>query len=230
MTRWSFEVPFKHLQDFDDLQDFHFTLIGNYDAPCYREYIRDVCRRRLTQVWLDNGFNETGSPTDVSRLALITKMYPDISMIVAPDAIDWTTQQICDSYQEAKGRFGKYMVMVVVSDWDMYQELSRMGAEHFAVPYRTRLDRFSAKELYKMPSLHFLGLNHPDEVIEAQPASCDTSMPVKLGLKYIHLKDWIGAGCFHIHTEEGFFEASMNPTQIRVARDNIKQLKEMCNG
>lgn len=228
MTKWSFEVPMQHLHDFVDLQDFHFTLSPSFESPCYREYIQEVADQGLSQLWLDNGFNEKGVADDPSKLTLLFSLFP-FKRVVAPDAIGWSTQQIVDSFEEMKKRVGLTQVISVVSDWEMYQELKRIGCKHFAVPYRTRLQRFTLKQLWQINNLHFLGLNNPTEVIEAKPQSCDTSMPIKLGLRYIRIEDWVSAGCFHLHTADiqDYFSLSMNPTQINIARQNIKWLKEV---
>lgn len=227
MTKWSFEVPMQHLRDFDDLQDFHFTLSPSFDSPCYREYIQEVADQGLSQLWLDNGFNEKGVADDPSKLSLLFNMFP-FKRVVAPDAIGWSTQQITDSFEEMKKRVGGPQVISVVSDWEMYQELKRVGCKHFAVPYRTRLQRFTLKQLWQINNLHYLGLNNLQEVQDGNPSSCDTSMPIKLGMKYIHIEDWVEAGCFHIHTTDvqDYFSTSLNPVQLSISRHNIQWLKE----
>mgnify|MGYP007112013540 CR=1 FL=1 len=57
-TLFSFEVPIAHLNDFEDLQDFHFSLSFVYDDPKYKAFMMRQASRGYKPVWLDNSYNE----------------------------------------------------------------------------------------------------------------------------------------------------------------------------
>lgn len=233
--KFSFEVPLNHLIDFHDLQDFHFTLSILYEHQTYQEYIRFIKQEGLSQIWLDNSYNEKMKADEVETLVLIRNTY-GASRVIAPDSPSWDIQQISDAYHKTVSRLNIDSVIVVVRNQEMYYELRRQGALHFAVSYHSRREGFTEGQLYKIPNLHFLGLLTPEEIRLCQPSSCDTSIPIKLALKHIRLDDWVEMGCPHIHTKDlgtegkDFFHSSMTPFQIKLARTNIKRLKEVCNG
>lgn len=232
MTKFSFEVPLKHLYEFEDDQDFHFTLSTLYHYQEYQEYLHHVKAKGLSTLWLDNSYNEKKEADDASTLFLLNELWRP-QRVVCPDSPKWTTQQIADSFEIMRKRLPVDDLLVVVRNQEMYLDLKDMGCKNFAVSYHSRREGFTQRQMYALLNLHFLGLLEPEEVRLIRPTSCDTSMPVKIAMKGWHLVDWISMGCPHIHTADlglegkSFFEAEMTHWQLNLAHNNIKRLKEI---
>ena len=229
MTKFSFEVPIKHLQDFDEDQDFIFSLSLLFQHDDYVKYIRRVKLEGIRTVWLDNSFNETGEPDNVDSLATLAQTH-DVNRIIAPDHPDWGVEKIKQEYLRAAGFIGLDRTTAVVSNPLMAQELAMVGCKNFAIPYRTR-HNWEDEDLQKVPRAHFLGLNNIPELLECKPLSCDTSMPIKLAITGRSLYTWQSEGYPHIHTGElghhgqDFFQMTMTTKEIDLAKENIWTLR-----
>ena len=229
MTKFSFEVPIKHLDDFDEDQDFIFSLSILYQNEEYVKYINKVNQEGMKTVWLDNSYNETMKADSVTDLVKLTRLH-QARRVIAPDDPKWDTKQIKESFTEMNDYFGVHRIIVVVSSYEMFIDLQEAGAMNFAVSYWTR-DQWSLEALKNIPRLHFLGLLDVPELINIQPASCDTSMPIKLALTGRTMRDWQKTNYEHIHTKDlgpegkSFFEAEMTSKEIDLAKENIWTLR-----
>lgn len=239
MTKFSFEVPIAHLDDFDDLQDFHFCLSMLFSDQRYRNYHHEVSRRSLKTIWIDNSFNEKFI-ADKAHDLLYWYRQMNAAQVVAPDSIEWTTEEIRSSWVDMARHVGPNHTILVLRNHLMYLDLKLLYPRIVAVSYWKRPGMPSAEwsltELQKVKrnqQLHFLGLNNVQELITVKPQSCDTSMPIKIALKDQTLKQWIEAGCPHINTKDlgfqgqSFFNQTMSQEQINLARRNIIQLKSL---
>jgi len=233
MTKFSFEVPIKHLSAFDDLQDFTFVLSYLCENPVYERYLREKANEGLSSIWIDNSFNEleTSEPLD---FLLYQRTLLNASRIIAPDHPKWGTDEILNSYRHTKAHISSDYIIVVVSSMEMYKQARAEGARNFAVSYWTR-EGFTFEELKSIPQVHFLGLLNIPELQEVRPISCDTSMPVKLAMKGMSLTDWAKEAYPHIHTKDlgkhgmDFFNAELTLDEIKLARRNTWELKETVN-
>lgn len=231
MTKFSFEVPTAHLEYFDDLQDFYFTLAHLYDDERYLNFFQE--RQNTKELWLDNSYNELLKATDIQSMRTIAELVRP-NRVISPDAPAWSKEVIAFEFHEAQKYFTREQLIVVVSSLDMRLYLQQLRAEHYAISYwvRPKIE----EQLQQMLPAHFLGLLSPREIREFRPPSCDTSMPIKLALQDKNLSDWIAEGCLHIYTHQlgiagnDFFSARMTKRQLVLARNNIVDLKEMCNG
>lgn len=230
-TKYSFEVPIPHLQDFEDLQDFHFTLCHLYDQPEYLSFFRQQRIKGEKTIWLDNSYNEQLEATGLSKmLGVAVQVEP--SKIISPDSPKWDTAKIATAYVKALKVFNRDSLTVVVRSIEMKQALLECGANHFAVSYWVRPD-LTHDVLQKLKPWHMLGLISPQEIITLQPPTCDTSMPIKIALRGWTLQEWGTKGCPHIYTHElgesgkDFFNTKMTRDQIDLARMNIRRLKEV---
>lgn len=239
-TKFSFEVPIKYLDDFDEDQDFIFTLSlllqdESLAGDVYRRYVRDILRQGLRTVWIDNSFNELAEATEEHELFRLFRFY-DAQKVISPDSPHWDKDQIFFAFKELlRHGISKDRIITVISSWDMYQYLRENGSEHFAASYWVREENFSYQQLFNIPGLHLLGFLNPGEIKNVQPASCDTSMPIKLALINKTYSRWLVEGCPHINTRDlgpagrDYFLATMNEDQIKLAKDNIKELKASCS-
>jgi hypothetical protein len=230
---FSFEVPLYHLEDFEDLQDFHFILVQLLQNRDYRSFYQAERNKGLKTLWLDNGFNEVGQPLGVEALAhWAEEMRMD--KVICPDHPNWTRKEFWEAYDRMSIYLpGDKLIMVTSSrkEWHYFHQVRDVG--YFAVPYRARVGWEGAQEW--LLDTHFLGLNSILELLKWYPNSCDTSMPIKLALQDKTLSDWDCEGYPHIHTKDlgleggDYFQTRMTPKQIKLARANITTLKEVCN-
>lgn len=239
MTKFSFEVPIKHLNDFDDQQDFHFCLSMLFQHQEYELYHKAVRDKGLRTIWIDNSFNEKFVADDSHELLYLMQEMKAVR-VVAPDSIEWTTEQIEDSWRGTAAHAGVKETIIVLRNYKMYNDLKHLDAGTIAVSYWKRPGMPTAewtlnqlKEVSHQRRLHFLGLSSIQELIEVKPLSCDTSMPIKLALQHKTIKQWIEEGCPHINTKDlglyggDFFNYSMTQTQIALGKENIECLKTL---
>ena len=233
MTKFAFEVPHFNLEDFEDLQDFHYMLSLNWECLRYKRFYLRQAKLRKKPIWLDNSYNETGVADDVSSMQQIA-LQVNASEIIAPDDPTWKTEQIAKAYLKTEKLWPKCRTIVVVSSPEMKEALEDLGAQHFAISYHTRLPAYkqgaTPHDFLWAKNCHFLGLCSVHELEVIRPTTCDTSMPIKIALRDQTLKGWEEEGCPHIHTKDdlSFFDKRLMGVQLRLARANIKQLKERC--
>lgn len=230
-TKYSFEAPIPHLQDFEDLQDFHFTLCHLYSNPEYLLFYRRQRVKGEKTIWLDNSYNELLEATSLSNMVHVS-MQVDPDKVISPDSPKWDTVRMIDSYMQARKVFSRDTLTVVVRSTEMKRAFEAVGANHFCTSYWVRPD-LTHDTLRKLSPFHMLGLISPQEIITLQPPTCDTSMPIKIALKGWTLQEWGAKGCPHIYTHElgtaggDYFTTKMTRDQIDLARMNIRRLKEV---
>jgi len=222
MTKFSFEVPIQHLDDFDDLQDFYFTLSYLYNDPKYKYFMQLQAEKGLRTVWLDNSYNEkleADNPMDLIKLAAEVGAHK----VVCPDDPKWDTYQILNSFHFMARYLPTDKLVVVVSNQDMMSKAIRQGVRHCAYPFRTRLERTLEQNSWGS-SLHFLGMTTPSELVALNPPSCDTGLPIKIALKGWKFEEWLDKGAPHIYTHSEFpdyYNMILKDWQIDLARANI---------
>lgn len=219
-TKFSFEVPIAHLNEFDEDQDFYFSLSFLYDKPEYYKFMMSTDK----EMWIDNSTNELKKPDSCSSLANLL-CSTKASRVVAPDHPDWNQETMLNSFTDMVNcDLSKEVVVVVIHHPDWIGHFKSYGIVNFAVPYdfryctRSKLKRFS--------TCHFLGLLSIQELLIAKPPTCDTSIPIKLALLNKTLDEWIKSGCPHIHTHPEFFSLKLTSQEIKLSKQNIKRLKE----
>jgi hypothetical protein len=227
---FSFEVPIANLQDFQDLQDFNFTLSMLYKHEKYEQHVRRERRLGLRTIWLDNSYNEQMVATNWEELLRLFQ-WIGAHRLISPDAPAWTAQQIMSSYLHLNATLPSESIICVASSPQMFYKLRNDGVSNFAVSYWVR-PHLSREDLFAMRGCHFLGLLSVKELVLHRPYSCDTSMPIKLALIGQSLRQWNEEGCKHINTKDlgvegqDFFLTEMSTKQIDLARQNIIDLKE----
>jgi len=228
-TQFSFEVPLNHLQDFQDLQDFNFTLSILFNEAVYAEHFAEQKKKGEKTLWLDNSYNELMEPGDSIHMTILGQ-HINADKIICPDSPQWPTEYIWRSFLQMAKFLPLSQIVVVASSKEMRSEMERRNAKHFAVSYWVRQNLDVYQKWYE--GCHFLGLLSPQEILMNKPPTCDTSMPIKLALNGWDLDRWKESGYVHVHTKdlgergENFFHYQMSDEQVKLARDNIKQLKE----
>jgi hypothetical protein len=238
MTNLTFEVPHKHLEDFKDLQDFHFALSLHCQWKAYRDFFKRQAVKGVKQVWLDNSFNETGKADSLTKLFKLAYQL-GAHKIIIPDNPEWSVKKVVTQYNQAINLFSPASSIVVINSFEMMTELEDQGAECFALSYHVRLPYYNNGGLpghfLWAKECHFLGLCSIRELQEIQPLSCDTSVPIKLALKGISIRQWYEDGCPRIHRQPGdkgklvYYDIEMTKEQIELARQNILNLKYAVN-
>lgn len=235
MTQFSFEVPIQHLEDFEDLQDFHFILSMLCKNKAYHNYYYNQATKGTKQVWLDNSYNEQGKADRVIDLIKVMNSI-HAHKVVIPDNPKWHIEQMLLTYKETIYCVAPSKTITVVSSSQMHEALYSIGARHFAISYHVRLPAYQTNKAINTfkwaKSFHFLGLCSIEEIRQLKPPTCDTSMPIKLAFENITTRRWFEEGYPHIHTKDvlrWFFDTKMTKRQIDLARKNIIQLKEVCN-
>jgi hypothetical protein len=233
MTRFSFEVPIAHLDDFEDLQDFIFSLSYLYADPYYRSWMARQRDKGERTIWLDNSYNELLKAQDMETLRDIIE-WLNPRKVISPAAPDWSVERLGGEFVRAKHYVGSTELIAVVNSREMHQHLVNLGATHFAISYWNR-PSMGHEMVRDLQPAHFLGLLSPNEIIALRPPTCDTSMPIKLAIQNQTIEQWVQEGCPHIYTHkmgtagEDFFHLRMSDQMVELARKNIIHLKEMCN-
>ena len=221
-TKFSFEVPLKHLDDFDEDQDFLFTLSFLFASPEYCTYVSDKAQGR--PVWVDNSTNELKQPDSIaSLLALYKGLSADF--VVAPDHPDWNQESMLLKWLELSKLASPERTFCVIHHPDWIGHFTSYGVVKFAAPYDFRY--CSLAKLMRFSECHFLGLLSVRELQLAKPPTCDTSMPIKLAFSGLSVQEWVEANCPHIHSTPGFFDQSMTLEQVKKAKENIKELRSL---
>jgi len=229
MTKFAFEVPHAHLEDFEDLQDFHFALSIFCKIPSYRNFYLKQSIKGTKQVWLDNSFNERGKADDITNL--VSAVYQiEAHKVIAPDSPKWAANQIVEGFKNTALYISTSKIIVVIKDSMMMHKLASYGAMNFAISYHVRRAR-DWVDFFEVRDCHFLGLVSVKEIINLKPPSCDTSRPIKLALQGKTLRKWSEKGCLTTYHPPGqgkrpYFNIKMTTKQIDLARANIIALKE----
>ena len=231
-TKFSYEVPLNHLDDFTDLQDMTFALSFLLKDERYQKYIRNKAPR---PVILDNSANELIYPDDPLAMILNCKEY-GCDFVVAPDQDDWTFNQALRAAAAVAQGVGIERVIVVCMSFQDYKDFRSEGFTRFAVPYEYRRDYNGINGTpkafhtnFNMRHIHHLGCNTPGGVKFYRPKSCDTSMPIKIALQNLPYYEWALEGYPHIHTldiVDTFFKATLSEKGILTARKNISLLRQ----
>jgi hypothetical protein len=231
-TAFSFEVPIKHLELFEDFQDFHFTLSMLYSESVYSTFYLWQKKLGLKTIWLDNSYNEKMKADSAHELIPTFKVL-GAHKVISPDDPSWPLERIKAAYLNMCVMIPSEQVIVVVNSPQMLQEMKQVGASNFALSYWVR-PKLTPEELYEMRECHFLGLLDPFEISRCNPRSCDTSMPIKLALQKKTIEEWIEEGCPHVNTKDlgkdgmDFFHRELTEEEIELSMRNIIDLKEVC--
>lgn len=230
MTHFSFEVPHAHLEDFDDLQDFHFILSIHCRYKWYRDYYINKSQQDFRRIWLDNGFNEKGKADTASILA---RYFVTIGAdkVIAPDSTGWGSTKLLASFY----RMGQYIPsnkIIIVANHPIVVDMAYMrNIRNIAIPFRTRIAW--PKEGYedRLVGHHFLGLNSINEIKQFKPSSLDTSLPIRLAMNRMSIREWHEKGCpregLWFKDNPYYFETKLSTAVIDMARHNIITLKEV---
>jgi hypothetical protein len=222
-TKFSFEVPLAHLNDFDKDQDYLFTLSFLYADARYCNYLDNKLNGRY--LILDNSYNETNQPGDVKQLKEIAEDFnPDI--IICPDCNGWGWNDLSNAYWIMRQEFLKHQLWMVAKSTLECNKMYYLN-RNYATTYEQRL---GIDDIWNYKAKHFLGLINPWECFKFHPHTCDTGMPIKLALKGKTIKDWYKDGCRHPKTTPDYFKIKMTLNQIKLAKENIKIIKECANG
>lgn len=230
MTKFSFEVPIAHLHDFEEDQDFLFTLSFLYNRPEYVRYVRDTLKVGVKCVWLDNSYNELEKADNFAKMIELYINHRQ-HRVISPDDPKWTKEQIAFEYMQMNRTVKSHELIAVVNSPEMMEYLKTKGARNFAYSYHCRGGK-SYEDMLWARECHFLGLISPYEVAYIKPPTCDTSMPIKLALQHKKYSEWMQEGCTHQHTKDlpSFFDVVMTDRELKEAKDNIKRMKEFANG
>lgn len=223
MTQFSFEVPIKHLNDFHEDQDYIFSLSFLFNDPDYCKYIELNQKLHI----LDNSYNELGSPQSLESMLRIYKNYPT-DFLVCPDSDGWDSRKTILSFAEAAATIGTNQVIGIARSKNEISGLTKLGCKYLAIPFEHRL----CLPIPMFSPTHFLGLNNIMEIFAYEPDTIDTSMPIKIALKDLTIDKWVMLGCPHINTKDiiqsiDFFHMKMKVNEIKLAKINIKRLKEI---
>lgn len=229
MTKFSFEVPIAHLEDFEDLQDFHFSLSMLYKNENYKKFMHNQAAEGLKTIWLDNSYNEQLKATKHEDLADIMKIL-DCAKVIAPDSPEWSMEAILHSHEKMTQLVNKDKVMIVVSNEEMFKASKALNIKPISISYWTRI-KMTLSELHWTKDCHFLGMLSVAELVALRPPSCDTSMPIKMALRDLTIEEWEEQDHPHYYTHEmpDFFDMIMTQEEIDLARHNITRLKYLVN-
>jgi hypothetical protein len=242
-TKFAFEVPVAHLEDFNEYQDFHFALSTLCrSSKKYLEFYQEQVEQCLKVVYMDNSYNEYFRADDPLTLARTAqKLHPHL--IICPDSPKWPTFKIQEAFDRmldltTKTALYPPILMVVVRDESMLNHMRRRGATEFAVshwiPPRTE-GRYD--DVRWARQCHFLGMNSPQELRELQPPSCDTTLPIKLAMQGKALRKWWEEGCPYLHDKnkkdqrdrkKEYFNLIFDDKTLELAIQNIIALKMLC--
>ena len=223
MTKFSFEVPLKHLDDFADLQDYLFALSFLVEDERYLGHLqREHSHKLLT---LDNSFNELGRAQEAKEMWELARKL-NAEYVVSPDSDSWTPEEMMNAYKMMKNvGFPPEQIILPIRSMKEFEVAKSQGVYSFAIPYEYRS---FFPEAFPWTKVHFLGLRDPLEIKMCRPLSCDTSMPIKLAMRGVSLRTWMLTCCPHEQSTPHFFTREMTLKQIDLARKNIQELKEMC--
>jgi len=214
MTKFAFEVPLAHLEDFDQYQDLIFALSFLCEDPHYVKYIER--NRKGRTLIIDNSYNELGIPDSSDEMArLFCELNADF--VICPDSDSWNLEQLRNTYRKMISLVPREKVLVVVKSKEEGDMFFNEGAFYYCTTYEQRK---KLPESVKNLCYHFLGLIDPWEIKRYSPISCDTSMPIKLALQGRTILDWIKDGCPHLKTTPDFFNLTLTKEQLKLALEN----------
>lgn len=222
MTRFAYEVPLAHLEDFEEYQDIHFALsFLCRKEKRYFDYMKSMVGKK--KVILDNSFNELGEPDEPEEMAKTFHLL-EADMVVSPDSDDWPLDRMSWAYNKMLDYCPRERVLAVIRNKEEFEWYREAGGYNFCTTF---YHRPSLQENIKNFCYHFLGLVNPQEINRYSPISCDTSMPIKLALQNLRMLDWIEKGCPHIHTKDipDFFYLTLTKEQLRLAKENCQWIK-----
>lgn len=216
-TKFSFEVPLAHLEEFDEYQQYAFALSFLCRDEGYFNYLVD-CKKRGKWLILDNSYNELKKADEPKELAYLYREL-GADLVICPDDDNWTVRELEEAYKEMTSLVPREKVLLVVKSEEEYDWYLGQGGSKFCTTYEQR--PWLRKNILHL-SYHFLGLLNPWEISRFSPASCDTGMPIKLALEGKTMKEWVLEGCPHPRTHPEYFNLVLTQEQIHLAKENIK--------
>ena len=221
MTKFAYEVPLAHLEDFDEYQDLIFALSFLCKDTRYFNWLR-YWKEKGKTIILDNSFNELGQPDSPKEMI---RIFYEIKadMVVSPDSDGWSLDELKNSYKEMISLIPKEKVLVVVKSKEERSMFLEEGIFYYCTTYeqRPRLPHNIMTLCY-----HFLGLLNPFEIRRYSPISCDTSMPLKLALQGKTMQDWVRESCPHTKTTPDFFNLVLTKEELELSLKNCLWLKQ----
>lgn len=241
MTKFAFEVPIAHLQDFQPYQDFTFGLCFlTYTSEEYSAYLVKQINNNQTVI-LDNSFNETNIPISTQELVRLYRFYKP-TQIISPDADWWSSDLVQAAYKELIRWVPQLSIMGVFRNYSQWAKLDYSGCKSFAIPYEFRANLIGDKVVdikLWIEGTHYLGLGHVQQVINTHPVSLDTSIPIKMAIRGERFEDWDGVYVRKVAHETtparlqrlwDYFHCTMTDAQLELAVHNIEVLKRSVNG
>jgi hypothetical protein len=231
MNGFSFEVPLDNLNDFNEEQDYIFALSFLCRDKRYLKYLRDMKDSGL-KITLDNSYNELKVATPVKDMLSISEEI-NADYVICPDDDTWTEVKYLTIFNQMASKINPSKLFLIARNPMHFLTFEREGILNIAIPYEFRpkytgqpsLEGYGygyTKETKRyLRGSHFLGLNTLNEPVKYQAKSCDTSMPIKLAVKGISIKEWVKERCYHIDTIPEFFDLRLSKKQIKLAKDNI---------
>ena len=228
---FSFEVPINHLEEFDEYQDFYFTLAQMFKDKRYKEFY--MTSRK--PVWLDNGANEQGYPCSVMELAVLLHegdfthfLLPDFPDLWSNPATKALASELMRMYRREYSSIWLYNatpVPVCYDETDIVESVG-LGYRTIALPYdvdRSRLLEFvKGKDVY----VHLLGYRQAGELEHPNVVSIDTSFPIKLAMGGIPWNPSMARDPKGLKTTNNYFYQTLTPEQVKLAIKNIQAMKD----
>lgn len=218
MTKFSWEVPTKHLRDFDPYQDYYLVLSFLYKDPNFATFMMKTSKAII----LDNSYNELREPGDPKTLYdLALRLNP--RWVICPDCHGWSLEELQHSYRSMERLIHPENLLIVVKNEEQY-----LWAMDEGIPFCTTYDeRMDLPDIINFKATHFLGLIMPSEVRHFHPISCDTGMPIKLALEGKTIGQWIEEGYPHPLTKPEYFDLTLTDKEIDLAIKNIEEIKKV---
>lgn len=221
--KFSFEVPTAHLEYFHPYQDYIFALSFMLEDENYLRYINS-CHEKNLPLIIDNSINELEQVTTARIIWDYAKRFPNAKVISA-DWLDWGMMSQIKEAEELARLIPKERIITPINNVNWIGYYKNQGFKNIAMGYNVRY--LSDSDLVKLKGTHFLGLNSIRELFVAQPASCDTGLPIKLAKANMTIEKWIKAGCPHLQLEPEFFSWKLTSVELWLASKNMNKLKEI---
>ena len=243
--KFSFEVPIKYLNEFDNEQDYLFILAHHLSNKKYYDY----CKQSIKMKILDNGAYELGesiSPEILLNYAILL----DVDIIVIPDKLFDKRRSLqletkfhnllfesSYSFRLMKVVCGKNIKeylksLIEVANDDKVDIIGISQSRHMITPNLSYvmeyLYSFANDFINGDKPIHLLGLTHPYELIEAHKynsiETIDTGRPINFAF---HNKLFPLVKRFDNYKKErGYDINTKKKLNVELAKKNIRRLKK----
>lgn len=222
----SLEIPTAHLQQFDEYQDFYFLI-----EPWLRDknYL-DYHHMGKKKIYLDNGVNEYGKPTDFPTMAASSR-WLNVDAVVAPDDPNNFEEHLI-SLEALKNSPIKSIGVLCESYRKYWYDIIRI-ADIVAVPYDVEDDRIQLCSMIPAEKpIHFLGFRSLTELKYADRVdSIDTGIPIKLALEGIKIENYTQRHTNRrdLVTSTDYNNITLTENEYELAVQNVRQLQMVCH-